>query len=103
MGQRAWVSQFIGQLGKIAGRLPDKRAGRHNQLYQMIDAVRGAFSVFFSQSPSFLAHQRDVKRQRGRSNAESVLQMGEIPSDNHIRDLLDPTPASAYEAAYLWL
>ena len=103
MGQRAWVSQFMGQLGKIAGRLPDKRAGRHNQRYQIIDAVRGAFSVFFSQSPSFLAHQRDMKRQRGRSNAENVFQMGEIPSDNYIRDLLDPTPASAYEAAYLWL
>lgn len=103
MGQKAWVSQFIKQLGEVADTLPDKRAGRHNQLYQMIDAARAAFSVFFSQSPSFLAHQRDMKRQQGRSNAESVFQMGRIPSDNQIRNMLDPTPATAYEACYLWL
>ena len=65
MGKKARVSQFIEQLGEVAEKLPDKRAGRHNQLYQMIDAVRGAFAVFFSQSPSFLAYQRDMKRQRG--------------------------------------
>ena len=103
MGKKARVSQFIEQLGEVAETLPDKRAGRHNQLYQMIDAVRGAFAVFFSQSPSFLAHQRDMKRQRGRSNAESIFRMGQIPSDNHIRDMLDPTPARGYERCYHWL
>ncbi len=103
MSQKAWVSQFIKQLGEVADTLPDKRAGRHNQLYQMIDAARAAFSVFFSQSPSFLAHQRDMKRRQGRSNAESVFQMGRIPSDNQIRNMLDPTPATAYEPCYLWL
>jgi len=103
MGQKAWVSQFIKQLGEVADTLPDKRAGRHNQLYQMIDAARAAFSVFFSQSPSFLAHERDMKRRQGRSNAESVFQMGRIPSDNQIRNMLDPTPATGYEPCYLWL
>jgi len=103
MSQKAWVSQFIKQLGEVADTLPDKRAGRHNQLYQMIDAARAAFSVFFSQSPSFLAHQRDMKRRQGRSNAESVFQVGRIPSDNQIRNMLDPTPATAYEPCYLWL
>jgi hypothetical protein len=29
--------------------------------------------------------------------------MGQIPSDNHIRDLLDPTDARAYEVGYTWL
>ena len=103
MSQKAWVSQFIKQLGEVADTLPDKRAGRHNQLYQMIDAARAAFSVFFSQSPSFLAHERDMKRRQGRSNAESVFQIGRIPSDNQIRNMLDPTPATAYEPCYLWL
>lgn len=103
MGQTAWVRRFINQLAEVAERLPDKRAGRHNQRYQMIDAVRGAFSVFFNQSPSFLAHQRDMKRRRGRSNAESIFQMGQIPSDNHIRDLLDSGAATAYESGYAWL
>lgn len=35
--------------------LPDARKGGNNQRYTMEDAGLGAFSVFFTQSPSFLA------------------------------------------------
>jgi hypothetical protein len=87
----------------MAQAMPDKRAGRHNQKYEMKDVVRGAFSVFFMQSGSFLAHQRAVKQKRGRSNLESVFQMDQVPSDNHIRALLDAVPATDFEAAYRWL
>ena len=52
----------------------------------------GAFAVFFTQSPSFLQFQRDMDKKLGKSNAQSLLQMGEIPCDNHIRDLLDEVP-----------
>jgi hypothetical protein len=103
MGQKAWVSQFIRQIGQANSDLPDNRVGRHNQLYQISDAIRSAFAVFFMQSPSFLAHQRDMKRKRGRSNMESIFQVGKIPSDNHTRSLLDPTPPAAYEVGYAWL
>ena len=103
MGKKAQVRHFIEQLSQTANTLPDKRAGRHNQIYQIKDAVLGAFSVFFTQSPSFLAHQRDMKRQHGRSNANSIFHMKQIPSDNHIRSLLDPAPAASYEANYMYL
>lgn len=103
MGRKARVSRFIKQIGQTSTDLPDKRAGRHNQIYDISDAIRGAFSVFFMQSPSFLAHQRNIKRKRGRNNLESVFQIDKIPSDNHIRSLLDPTPTDAYEASYTWL
>ena len=49
-----------------------------------------AFSVFFMQSPSFLAHQRRMEEGHGRSNCQSLFGMGKIPSDNRIRDMLDP-------------
>ena len=62
MGKKARVSRFIEELGEISKKLPDKRAGRHNQQYEMGDAVDGAFAVFFTQSASFLAHQRDLQR-----------------------------------------
>lgn len=103
MGKRARVSRFIEVLGKLAEEMPDKRAGRHNQIYEMKDAVRGAFAVFFMQSASFLAHQRIVARRRGRSNLESVFQMESVPSDNHIRDLLDGIPSSHLDQAHYWL
>ena len=89
MGKKAQVSRFIKKLGELAKGMPDKRKGRHNQQYKMEDAVRGAFSVFFMQSASFLAHQRSIIQKRGRSNVESVFNLEKIPSDNHIRSLLD--------------
>lgn len=104
MGKKARVTRFIEHLGQLSQELPDSRAGHHNQQYTMADAVRGAFSVFFTQSPSFLAHQRDMARRHGRSNAKSVFQMGSIPSDNHIRNLLDTVPATSFASCYeeLW-
>jgi len=45
--------------------LPDTRT-RPNRIYDMADAALGAFAVFFVQSPSFLAHQRDMQRCAGR-------------------------------------
>jgi len=46
--------------------------------------------VFFTQSPSFLSYQRTIEQTKGRSNAESLFGVHKIPTDNHIRDLLDP-------------
>jgi hypothetical protein len=74
-------------------QLPDHRKGK-NTTYQISDAVLGAFAVFFTQSPSFLAHQRQMKRTKGRSNAESLFQIEQIPSDPQIRNLLDPIEVS---------
>ncbi len=68
---------------------PDHRNGR-NTTYAIKDAALGAFAVFFTQSPSFLAYQRQMKRLKGRSNAESFFRIEQIPSDNQIRNLLDP-------------
>ena len=71
------------------GQLPDHRAGQ-NTRYRIKDAALAAFSVFFTQSPSFLAYQRTMRQNKGRSNAESLFQIEKIPSDNQIRSLLDP-------------
>jgi hypothetical protein len=57
----------------------------------MGDIGMAAFSVFFMQSPSFLSHQRCFETGHDRSNCASLFGIAKIPSDNHIRDLLDPT------------
>lgn len=104
MGKRAGVSRFLRHLRNLSAELPDKRAGHHNQQYDMADAVLGAYSVFFTQSESFLAHQRDMTRRHGRNNLVSVFGARQVPSDNHIRDLLDGVPASSFDSCYehLW-
>ena len=68
---------------------PDGRRGANSQ-YSMADFGMSAFSVFFMQSPSFLAHQRRMEEGHGRSNCQSLFGMTRIPSDNRIRDMLDP-------------
>jgi TfoX/Sxy family transcriptional regulator of competence genes len=69
--------------------LPDYRKG-HNTTYTIQDAALSAFSVFFTQSPSFLAHQKKMQETKGRNNAHSLFQIENIPSDNQTRNLLDP-------------
>ncbi len=73
----------------LLDRVPDHRTGQ-NVTYAMKDAVLGAFAVFFMQSPSFLAHQQTVQRTHGRNNAQSLFGVAQLPSDNQIRNLLDP-------------
>jgi hypothetical protein len=72
--------------------LPDARRGGNHQRYVMEDAALSAFAVFFTQSPSFLDYQTRMQRRLGRNNAQSLFGVHEIPSDNQIRNLLDPVP-----------
>jgi hypothetical protein len=82
------LSRMIELLEEACREFPDVRTGK-NSIYDLSDVGMSAFSVFFTQSPSFLAHQRDMKLRKGRSNAESLFHLREIPSDNQIRNLLD--------------
>jgi hypothetical protein len=80
-------------------QLPDKRTGKNSQ-YAMSDAALGAFSVFFTQSPSFLAHQRHMQRRRGQNNAQSLFGVEHIPTDPQIRNLLDPVAPDHLRAPF---
>ncbi len=77
------VDSLIRAFQPVLASLPDHRTGR-NVTYTISDAV------FFMQSPSFLAQQQVVLRRHGRNNAQSLFGVTRIPSDNQIRNLLDP-------------
>jgi len=83
------LTRMLEGLEKTLEGFPEHRTGK-NSRYELVDAGMGAFSVFFTQSPSFLAYQRDLKLRKGRSNAEKLFELRDIPSDNQIRNLLDP-------------
>ena len=99
-------SQLIRFLDQELNQLPDNRKG-DNKKYTVKDAVLAAFSVFFTQSPSFLQHQRLMKPKKGKDNAQSLFLLNEIPCDNQIRNLLDPisakTVSGAFKTTYKWL
>ncbi len=65
---------------------PDKRRG--DVRYSMADIGLSAFSLFFMQSESFLAYQRELQAGRKTSNCHSLFGMTAIPTDNHIRSML---------------
>jgi len=91
--------EMIESLRSAVNTFDDKRTGK-NKHYEMIDAAAGAFSVFFTQCPSFLSHQQLLQQRYGLSNAKTLLGMHDIPSDNHIRDLLDPVAPSSLDPVF---
>ena len=88
------IDTLLSTLKACCAGFPDKRVGS-NASYAMSDFGMAAFSVFFMQCPSFLSHQRALESGRGRSNCGSLFAMGKIPTDNHIRDMLDPVAPEA--------
>jgi len=89
MYEKLKLSRLIQGLEEVLEQFPEHRTGK-NIRYDLADAGMGAFAVFFTQSPSFLASQRKLKLRKGRSNAENLFALRNIPSDNQIRNLLDP-------------
>jgi hypothetical protein len=93
------LENLIGDLKRVCAGLDDKRQGQACR-YGMADIGLAAFSVFFLQSPSFLAHQRALQEGRGRSNCETLLGMTAIPCDNHIRSMLDGANPAAFDGVF---
>lgn len=66
----------------------------------MTDIGLSAFSLFFLQSPSFLAHQRRLEEGQGQSNCRTLFGLERIPSDNHIRSMLDPASPDHFHPVF---
>ena len=90
------------RLRSTFGEFTDPRKGK-NTRYTLVDAALSAYSVFFTQSPSFLDYQRSLEQRHGNNNARTLFGVHEIPSDNHIRTLLDATPPERLEPVYGFL
>ncbi|MCL5996188.1 MAG: ISNCY family transposase [Chloroflexi bacterium] len=83
--------------------LPDYRKPNNNTQYSIADAALSAFAVFFMQSASFLAYQRDMNQRKGNSNAHTLFKIEQIPSDNQTRNLLDPIPPEQFDGEFEWV
>ena len=87
-------SDVVKQLRTTLETFTDRRTGK-NITYSLTDAGLSAFSVFFMQSPSFLEFQRTMQKTQGKNNAQTLFGVFEIPTDNHIRSLLDAVEPEA--------
>jgi len=85
------LESLIAGIKVLFAALPDRRRGQ-NSTFEMSDFGLAAYSTFFMQSPSFLAHQKMLERGRGKSNCQTLFGMVNIPTDNQTRSMLDPVP-----------
>jgi hypothetical protein len=83
------LGRLLGALRRCLEGSPDMRRGT-NSTYRIADFGTAAFSAFFMQSPSFLDHQRRLEDEHARSNCQTLFDIPQIPTDNRIRDMLDP-------------
>ena len=93
MAKRVKFQAMLDCVHRSLEQVPEHRKGSNTQ-YEIVDAGLGAFSVFYMQSPSFLAHQRHMEEQHGQNNARSLFGVEAIPSDGQMRNLLDPVGPS---------
>jgi len=77
---------------------PDARRGDVG--YSMADIGMSAFSLFFMQSESFLSYQRSLEEGRKTSNCRTLFGMAAVPTDNHIRAMLDPVHPSHVQPVF---
>jgi len=90
------LSPLLNSLRRCCEALPELRRPGPNTRYAMADFGLAAFSVFFMQSPSFLAYQRQLEQGQGRSNCQTLFGMAAIPCDNQIRAMLDPVDPALF-------
>ena len=90
---------LLGYLEKMIEGCAEPRPGS-NLHYELREFFLSAFAVFFSQSPSFLAHQALMEKEKGISNARSVFTVRGIPTDNQIRGVLDLVDPMVVRAAF---
>src|SRR4051812_39393763 len=92
------LESLLAGVRSACAAFPDRRRG--NVTYSMADIGLSAFSLFFMQSESFLAHQRALEEGRKTSNCRSLFGMTAVPTDNHIRAMLDPVHPSHLQPAF---
>ena len=96
------MERYIERLRESCASMSDKRSGA-NSHYSMADIGMAAFSMFFMQQPSFLAFQRMLHENTGRDNTQTLFRMEKIPSDNHIRNILDGVPPDHFDHIFFFI
>jgi len=90
---------LLSYLSSSIDSFPDLRSGTNTQ-YSIKDITLSAFAVFFCQSPSFLARQKLMQQAQGKNNGRTLFGIQKLPTDNQIRNLLDPVDPALLRTAY---
>ena len=91
---------LIDKLRDVSSCVFDKRTSTKNVKYPMEVFSLSAFAMFFMQSYSFLSWQRRMEIGKGASNCQGLFCIEQIPTDNHIRDMLDHVDPYEYQPIF---
>jgi len=89
---------LLSGLRSVCAGFTDTRRGP--VVYSMTDVGMSAFSLFFMQSESFLEYQRQMELGHSSSNCHTLFGIKQIPTDNHIRTLLDRVSPEALQPCF---
>ena len=68
--------------------------------YSLHDCLMSAFAMMFFQDPALLAFQKRMQDSIQKNNLNKVFAVTDIPSDTHIRDVLDSLLPSVLEGIF---
>jgi hypothetical protein len=78
--------------------ITDCRSINHTT-HSMRDAIFVSFSGFFLQARSLKGHTDFLKKSKASKNKKSLFNIRTVPTDNQVRNILDPIPTSHFEEA----
>lgn len=84
---------LLGYLQAAVAKIQDPRKDSPNKQYSIQDAVLSAFGAFFLQCESFLEYQKQLNSRKGRDNTQTLFGASKNPTDNQIRNIIDPINA----------
>jgi hypothetical protein len=97
--ERGKLGALVDWLSAAADKLP-VRLEYSASKYSNRDAVNSAFAAFFFQFPSLLRYMREMQEEEKRDNVRSLFDVKGIPSDNHIRNIVDEIEPSAISGVF---
>jgi hypothetical protein len=86
--ERGKLGTLVDCLSDAVDMLPERLEYSASK-YKNRDAVNSAFAAFFFQFPSLLRYMREMQEQEKRDNVQNLFDVGGIPSDNQIRNIVD--------------
>ena len=97
--ERGKLGTLVDCLSETVDKLPERPEYSASK-YTNRDAVNSAFGALFFQFPSLLRYMRELQEREKRDNVQSLFDVKGIPSDNHIRNIVDEIEPSAINPVF---
>jgi hypothetical protein len=97
MKKKLTQKSLFQSLEDIIPAIPDHRSTNHT-IHSLRDAIFVAFSSFFLQARSLKGHIKFLNSTKAKKNKKALFNIQTVPTDTHLRNLLDDIPISYFES-----